>query len=108
MHATRLLRGIKAVSFQMFRRSKTTCSLHPCHASKVGKLECVVLQVKGVLHQCASDDIAPLGGALAEYHFWKQRADNLQGLLVQVNSIGLELPISNKTLSFLASRSGLV
>ena len=43
--------------------------------------------------QCALDEIAPIGGALAEYHFWKQRTDNLQGLLLQVSSIGLDLPI---------------
>lgn len=47
-----------------------------------------IVQVKSILHQQIPDDNAALDGPLAEYNFWKGRAEDLKGLLLQVRSAG--------------------
>ena len=50
------------------------------------------MQVKSILHQQIPNDNAALEGPLAEYHFWKGRAEDLKGLLLQVSSAGDSTP----------------
>lgn len=54
---------------------------------------CVAPQVKSVVHQLPSDVDTSLEGLIAEYQFWKQRSDELQSLLLQINSKGLNMSI---------------
>ena len=55
--------------------------------------DCIALQVKSVLHQYPPDVNTSSEGPLAEYQFWKQRTEDLRGILLQVNSEGRTLSI---------------